>query len=401
MRVLILTQHFAPEVTAGRFRVEAFADGLVRRGHEVQVICPVPNHPRGVVEDEYRGRAFMRRIVGGSRVTYLRVITSPEKTFWTRVAYYASYASLASVAGAFRRRPDVILASSPPLTVAAAGALLAARHRRPWLVDIRDLWPESAVALGELREGAWLAAAERLERAVYSRADCIVTTSEAFRRGIAERAPSDTPIEIIPNGTSGEWLEIGEREVDRSAVGLPGHPFIWAYAGNLGLAHGVEVAADAAGLLGDEYLLLVIGDGPRRAALEESARRLPPSAITLKGLMPARDAAAHLRAADAVLVTERQEHTVSAKLYDACAIGRPVIVACRGELRRIVEGEGIALAVPHGDPEALAEAVRRVRTDSELDERLTESARAFARRHLRERQAERLAELIESLADRS
>ncbi len=92
---------------------------------------------------------------------------------------------------------------------------------------------------------------------------------------------------------------------------------------------------------------------------------------------------------------------MSAKLYDACSIGRPVIVACRGELRRKVEAEGIALAFPHGDLEALAEAVRRVRTDSELGARLTESARAFARRHLRERQAERLAELIESLADRS
>src|SRR3954451_10945190 len=126
MRVLILTQHFAPEVTAGRFRVEAFADGLVGRHHEVHVVCPVPNHPRGVIEEGYRGRLVLRRRVGGSHVTYLRVVTARQKTFWTRIGYYGSHAALASVAGSLARRPDAILASSPPLPVAAAGALLAA-----------------------------------------------------------------------------------------------------------------------------------------------------------------------------------------------------------------------------------------------------------------------------------
>jgi glycosyltransferase involved in cell wall biosynthesis len=89
---------------------------------------------------------------------------------------------------------------------------------------------------------------------------------------------------------------------------------------------------------------------------------------------------------------------VSAKLYDVCAVGRPVVAACRGELRRLVEREGIALPVPHGDAEALAQAVRRLRSDSELRQRLTERARLFARAHLREREAERLAELLESVA---
>jgi hypothetical protein len=90
VRILILTQHFVPEVTAGRFRVEAFVKALVGRGHDVRVICPVPNHPRGVVEEGYRGRLVLRRRVGGSQVTYLRVVTARKKTFWTRIGYYAS-----------------------------------------------------------------------------------------------------------------------------------------------------------------------------------------------------------------------------------------------------------------------------------------------------------------------
>lgn len=397
VRILILTQHFAPEVTAGRFRVEAFAGGLADRGHVVHVLCPVPNHPRGVVEEGYRGRPFLRRTVRGARVTYLRVLTARRKTFWARIGYYGSYAVLATAGGTLWRRPDAILASSPPLSVAAAGALLAARHRAPLVLDIRDLWPESAVALGELRPGRLLSAAERLERLVYRRADRIVTANDAFRRWIAERAPAHARIDVIPNGTSPDWLEAGEREVPRSSVELPDGKFVWAYAGNIGLAHGLEFAADAARLLGDEYLLLVIGEGPGRGALEHRAAEAPPSAVQLRGLMPPSRAASHLRAADAVLVSERQPMTVSAKLYDVCAVGRPVIAACEGELRRLVEREKIALAVSHGDAEALADAVRRLRSDPELRRRLSERAREFARLHLRERQARRFAEICESL----
>jgi putative colanic acid biosynthesis glycosyltransferase WcaI len=396
VRILILTQHFVPEVTAARFRVEAFAKALVERGHDVHVICPVPNHPRGVVEAGYRGRPILRRAVAGSHVTYLRVVTAREKTFWSRIGYYASYAALASAAGAIQRRPDVILASSPPLPVAGAGLLLAARHSAPLMLDVRDLWPESAVALGELDQGAFLVAAERLERLAYARAAGIVTTNDAFRRSIEERAPAGARIDVVPNGTTRDWLRVGEGEVPRSSVALPKDRFVWAYAGTIGLAHGLEFTADTAQLLGDDYLLLVIGDGPRRFALERRAAKVPPSLVDLRGLMPASKAALHLRAADAVLVSERQDMTVSAKLYDVCAIGRPVIAACRGELRRVVEREQIALAVPHGDPAALADALRRLRSDPELRTRLSDRARSFARLHLRERQADQLAELLES-----
>ena len=199
------------------------------------MICPVPNHPRGVVEEGYRGRPVLRRRVGSTRVTYLRVLTAREKTFWARVGYYSSYAALAAAAGALGSRPDAILASSPPLPVAAAGALVAARHRAPLLLDIRDLWPESAVALGELRQGPMLAAAERLERLVYGRADRIVTTNDAFRRWIEERAPTGARIDVVPNGTSSDWLDVGESEVPRRSVGLPDGRFVWAYAGTSAL----------------------------------------------------------------------------------------------------------------------------------------------------------------------
>jgi glycosyltransferase involved in cell wall biosynthesis len=396
--VLVLTQHYAPEVTAGRFRVEAFAEALAGRGHEVLVICPVPNHPRGVVQPGYGRRLVEHRTVGAVEVAYVRVAVSPEKTFRTRLAYYGSYAAMAAAVGSVQGRPAAILASSPPLTVGAAGALLAARYRAPLVVDIRDVWPDSAVNLGELTEGRALSLMRRLERFVYSRADSIITANDAFRSRIEMRAPAATPVEVVPNGTTQPWLRLGEVEVSRTSVGLPEDRFVWAYAGNVGLAHGLEHAAAAAGALGDDYLLVVIGEGPRYRDLARQAAEDGSATIELRGLMEPAEAARHLRAADALLVSERQSDVVSAKLYDVCALGRPVVCACRGEMRRLVEREGIALAVPHGDPEALAAGVRRLRAEPDLARALVERSRAFAAAHLRERQAERLADVVESVS---
>ncbi|HUT76281.1 MAG TPA: glycosyltransferase family 4 protein [Polyangia bacterium] len=398
MRVLLLTQHFLPEVTAGRFRVEPFVVELVRRGHQVQVICAVPNHPEGVIEEGYRGKAHQRRQVLGADVDYVWVLTTRRKTLFSRIGFYGSYAAMASAIGLRVERPDVILASSPPLPVGAAGATLARRWRVPWVLDVRDVWPDAAIALGELSEGPLVSLAERLERRLYRSADAIVTVNEAFREQIAQGADAGARIELIPNGTTEAWLEAGKQTPDRASLGLPEDRFIWAYAGNIGLAHGLETAVEAAGLLGERFLLLIIGAGTKRAEIERLAELAPNGSVELRALMPAAEAARHLRAADALLVSERQERTVASKLYDYGAVGRPVIAACRGELQRVVERDDVAVAVPHGDAAELAAAVRSLRADPARGEELVQRGVAFAREHLRETQAARLAGLLESVA---
>jgi len=397
LRVLVFTQHFSPEITAGRFRIEALVKGLVTRGHAVEVLCPVPNHPGGMIQPEFRGRIRARRSHHGAAVTYLWVAVRPKKTLMTRLAYYASYAGMASVAGSLRRRPDVVLASSPPLTVGLAGAFVARRHRIPWILDVRDLWPDSAVALGELTHPRAIKLLERIETSLYSWADAIVTVNDAFRRHISNRAPTDQRIEVIPNGTTREWLDAGTTEPDRDELGLPRGAFIWAYAGNIGLAHGLEVAVQAAELLGEGFLLLIIGDGPKRDSVECRAAEVAPRRVELRPLLPAAEAARHLRAADALLVSERQERTVASKLYDYSAVGRPIVAACRGELQRVVDQAAVGLTVSHGDAGALADAVRALRDDPVVRERMGRRGREFAEQHLREAQARRLVRLVEDV----
>jgi colanic acid biosynthesis glycosyl transferase WcaI len=398
MRILILTQHFAPEVTAARARVEAFAAGLAQSGHDVEVICAVPNHPEGVVRSDYAGRPLVRREVDGYRVCHVWVRASPRKTVANRILLYSSFAAAATLAGAVSRRPDVVFASSPPLPVGAAAALVAARHRVPWVLDVRDLWPEAAVILGELPDGRVARLAGALERRLYRSADAIVTVTEPFRRDIAERIDDSAKVRVIMNGTTRTWLEAGEQEPDREAFGLAPERFVWAYGGNLGLAQGIEAAIEAAASLGDGYQLLLLGEGPMRAALERQAQQLAEGAVVFRDLVQPDAAARMLRCADALLVPLDAQPAlrkfVPSKLFDCCALGVPVIVATAGETERLVTEASAGLAVPPRDPNALAEVVRLLNVDRALGERLADSGRAFAGRHLRERQVAELERLL-------
>lgn len=400
LRVLILSQHFAPEITACRFRIESFTRALVDRGHEVHVITAVPNHPLGEIDSGYRGRVVVRKRAGRLTVSYLWVSTSKIKSLRTRLANYGSFAAAATAAGLLDRRADVILATSPPLPVGLAGLLVALRHRAPWVFDVRDLWPKAAITLGELSEGRVTRAAERLERRLYAAASTVVTVTESFREHVEARAPAGKRIEVVPNGTTRWWLQRGAEEVDRERMGVPADRFVVGYAGNLGLYHGLNTAVDAAAELDEGYQLLLVGHGPLRGELESRAAELPTGRVRLAGLMTPSDAASSLRACDALLVSldPSLADVLSSKLFDYCAIGRPVIVAAHGETRRVVEAADAALCVDPGSPEQLAGAIRRLREEPALRERLVRAGRVLAAEHLRERQAEAMVRVLEQTA---
>lgn len=394
MRILLLSQYFTPEVTAARARLHPFAALLAERGHDVEVICEVPNHPDGVVRDEFRGKLTTRRELDGFGVRYVWVKTSPVKTTKTRLLFYGSYAAAATVAGFAARRPDVVFVSSPPLPAAVAAAAVAARHRVPWVMDVRDPWPEAAVALGELSNPRVIAALERLERRLYASARRIVTVTEPFRADIAGKAGSEEKITVIPNGTTQAWLDAGELDVSRAELDMPEDRFVWTYAGNVGIAQGMGAAIEAAERLGEGFQLQIVGQGPMLGQVKEMASRLPEGRVVFRGLVEPEVAARYLRASDASLVPLGAQPElakfVPSKLFDCCAVGRPVILSAAGEPARLAAEAEAALAIPPEDPDALAEALRRLAGDGGLRESLAGRGRDFAGRYLRDRQVETL-----------
>ena len=404
MRVLVFSQYYPPEITAGAMRVQALTAGLVARGHQVEVICEVPSHPHGVIEPSFRGRAVIRAEDEGADVNRVWVYARPSKTVASRLANYASYATMAALIGSRRSAPDVVFASSPPLPVGASAALVARRFRVPWVLDVRDLWPDIAVVLDQLPEGRALTVARRLEHSLYRSAARITAVTEPFRRHIESRGGAGKTT-VIYNGTTETYLRRSGEEVDRSEFGLRTDTFLLTYAGNLGIAQGLEAAVEAAGSLGDGFQLLLLGEGPRRPALREIATRFPPERVVFRDLVPPAEAARIMRASDALLVPLAKlpalRDYVPSKLFDACAVGRPVIVATGGEPERLVAEHGAALCVPPEDPSALAEGVTRLRQDRRLAEALSSQATRFAGEHLRDRGVEQLEGVLAAAAAQS
>lgn len=398
MRILIFSQYFTPEVTAARARVHPIAQHLAERGHTVEVICEVPNHPEGVVQEGYRGRLQVRRELDGFGVRHVWVRTSPVKTMRSRALLYGTYTAAAMVAGGTGPRPDVILVSSPPLPAAVAAATVAKRFRAPWVMDIRDPWPEAAVALGELSNARVIDLLERLEKRLYASAAAIVTVTEPFRADIAAKVDDPGKITIVPNGTTRKWMEAGEADVNRAELDLPADRFVWTYAGNLGIAQGLGAAVEAAAKLGDGYQLQLVGAGPVRERLEARAAQLPAGAVVFRGLVEPEMAARYLRASDANLVSLGAQPELSkfvpSKLFDCCAVGRPVILSAAGEPQRLAAAADSALPIPPEDSAALVDALRQLQAEPELRTRLSANGRGFAAGYLREDQVARLESVL-------
>jgi len=400
MRILIVSQYFAPEMTAASARLAPLAAGLAARGHEVEVIAGLPNHPQGIVYEGFAGSPLVRRRGSGIRVRHVWVRASPKKGMKPRLLSYASFAASATVAGALSERPDVVLASSPPLSVGAVGLILARRHRVPFVLDVRDLWPDIAVSLGELRDPEVIRRVEELEALLYRQAEQVTTPTEPFAAHV-RRISGKQNATVLPNGTTPLWRESVSRDPSRDSLGLP-DGFLWTYAGNVGLSQDLSVAVQAAEELGEEFTLLILGSGSTRAALEEEAAKLERGNVIFRDPVPEVEAVDFVRASDALLVPLADDagaaKSIPIKLYDFCAAGRPVIVAAPGEPARIAHERGIALAVQPGDPSALAQAVRTIRDDESLAHDLAERGRAWAQENDRLAQTPVLEELLSKAA---
>lgn len=407
MKILYFHQYFATRRSATGTRSLELAKRFVERGHQVTMVSSVAQLPN---EDGARtagGRFIIRDRIEGIDLLLLNVPYSNYFSYPQRLAAFALFTCGASVAGVLVGRPDVVYATSPPLTIGIPGVLSARAARAPLVFEVRDLWPEYPIAMGVLHNRALIAAAERLERFLYSRADRVVVLSEsALDALLAQGVPSDKLV-FAPNASD---LDLFRPErVDggfRRAHGLDGK-FIAVYAGAMGRANGVAQLVDAMAVLqraGECGVAAVaVGDGSERPRLEARARDLgldnllflPPLAKEqVAGLVGAADAALELLADYPAFETASPN-----KYFDGLAAGKPVVVNVGGWLRRLVEVNDAGLYVPACDPTALAAALVALAREPELTRRMGVNARRLAEREFdRDIVARRLCAMLESIA---
>lgn len=389
MRILYLSQYFPPEAGATQTRAHEMGRALVQAGHQVTMIAEFPNHPSGVIPAHYAGKLYERDTLDGIDVIRVWVKASPTKTFQSRMAFYLSYMFNAILAGIFlaRSRYDVILATSPPLFVAAAGLALSYLRRLPLVCEVRDPWPAAAVALGELRNPTAIRWATRLEEACYQRAQKIIVVTRRMLEAFAQRGIDRRKLVLIPNGANPDLFQYqpGSRQQLRQEWGLENH-FIAIYAGIFGIAQGLEIILQAARELQDqpEYHFIFIGDGPEKERMKQLQSTWGLSNVTILPEQPRQRIPVYLSAADVALIPLRKlevfQMAVPSKLFDAWACERPVICGIEGEAQEIVAQAGGGLNIPAEDPQALKQALYELYAEPEKGIEMGKRGRQFTTR---------------------
>ncbi len=408
MRILYLSQYFPPEVGATQGRAYDLAHHWVRAGHRVTVVAEFPNHPSGVVAPGYRRRLYERTTLDGVDVIRVWVKASPVKTFATRMAFYLSYMCTASLAGLLlsREKYDVIFAASPPLFVGAAGLAISRLRRIPLVFEVQDVWPEAAVALGELRNRTAIRLAEWLADQCYHRARRVVVVTRAMLGHLRQRGTEASKLVLIPNGANTDlfYPRPDGAAALRSRLGLD-HSFIAVYAGIHGIAQGLNTVLDAAQRLRavPDITFLLVGEGPVKTELVARAQELGLPNLRFHPEVARSQMPEFLTAANVALVPLRRlpvfHGAVPSKLFDAWACGCPVVLGAEGEARELLEAARAGVSVEPENSAALADAIVGLKADLARCRQLGENGRRFVvSGYSRQAHARQLAHVLQTVS---
>ena len=384
LRILFLTQNFPPEIGAKAARLHELARRLAERGHDVRVITAMSNYPTGEVFPAYRGRIRVDEYMDGVQVvrTWLRP-SNAAQPFPRLVSYLTFVASslLFGIRGMGHR--DVVFIESPPLFLVLAGLLIGRLAKARIVMNVSDIWPESAMRAGLPMQGIPLMLMERLERLGYEKSDLVTATTATACESIASRFPQ-VATAVIPGGTNLELFRPERRSQDlRESLDLGEADFLVGYCGLFGLFQGLEAVIGAAGKLRDDHRIkfVLAGDGPTKTALVEMAAGL--NNVVFKEPVP-REAVGELVASfDVALVPLAAElpGTMPSKVYETLACGVPLVVTEGCEAAPLVSDHALGRVVTPSDADALADAIVDLLDDPAEVARIRRDARQMAKRY--------------------
>lgn len=403
MHILVFTHYFPPEVNAPASRLFDLARLWVAAGHRVTVVTAAPSHPAGKVYPGYENRLFARETIAGIDVIRVWTWLAANEGFALRIINYVSYFLSVAVQGFRLPAADVVISSSPQFFCGLAGRMFQRRHR-PWVLEIRDLWPESIVTVGAVKRGRLIRMLEAIEAWAYRRADRVVAVTDSFVPFIAARRGTSEGIAVIKNGANLDFYDPAAaadrgREL-REELGL-GDRFVAAYVGTHGMAQGLGAVLDAAERTRDrdDIVYLFVGDGAERRDLVAAAEARALTNVRIVGQRPKSDMPGIWSLTGASLVVLRKSDTfksvLPSKMFEAMAMRRPIILGVEGEAKALLDASGGGVAVTPESGAEIAAAVLAMASDPALAMTLGNAGRAYVATHFnRESLANRYADVL-------
>ena len=412
MKLLYLHQYFATRSGYTGTRSYEFARRMVQRGHQVTMMTSGRHNVDELTVPP--GKKWIEAEVEGIRVVpiaaaYNNPLVGTTMSGVQRMRAFLHFARLAARVGKQLARPDVVFATHTPLTIGLPGMKIARWFDVPFVFEVRDLWPQALINFGALKNPIVIWWLRRMERRIYRAAQHIVALSPGMKAGVVQAGIPPERVTVITNASD---LDLFHPELDGSAararLGL-GDRFAAVYFGAMGLANGLDYAVEAARVLKDRgrdgIVIVLHGQGGKRAELERMAAGYGLENVVFSDPVPEKAAVAEIVAAcNACLTiyraTDREQTWSPNKMFDALAAGRPVLINVPGWLGETIENNGCGRYVDPARPEALADALEELASDTALCERMGRSGRALAEREFaRDILAQRLEDVLLDAVD--
>ncbi len=372
MHILFLSDNFPPEVNAPATRTFEHCCQWVMAGHQVTVITCAPNFPKGKVFEGYRNRLWQSQTVDGVRVIRVWSYITANEGFLKRTIDYATFMVSAVLAAQFVRNVDLVVGTSPQFFTAIGARLVSLLKRRPWVFELRDIWPESIRAVGAMKDGPLFRMLERVETSLYRKATAIASVTQSFKSRLVERGVQARKIFVVTNGADLTKFSYRPKPEGLAAsLGLEGR-FVAGYVGTHGMAHGLDTILDAAAILqssqnAEHIRFLMLGDGARKSGLVARAAAMSLKNVAFIDTVPREKVQEYWALLDVSIIHLKRDPlfktVIPSKLFECMAMGLPVLHGVQGESADIVERESVGEVFEPENSDELARLVVMLASD--------------------------------------
>lgn len=400
MKILFLTDNFPPEVNAPASRTYDHCKRWVGRGDEVTVITCAPNFPQGKVYDGYKNRLWHEERMDGIRVIRVWSYIVANKGFLKRTLDFISFSVSSFIAGLFVKA-DVIIATSPQFFTALSGRSLHFWKRTPWIMEVRDLWPESIKTVGAMSDSPVIRYFEWEERRCYRSADHIVVVTDSFKRKLLERGINGDKISVVKNGVDTDlFAPVSHKDEELLRTLRLENKRIIGYIGTHGMAHKLDFILDCAAklqIINPDIHFILLGNGAEKENLRRKKEEMKLENVTMLDSVPKTEVSRYISLLDVCLINLRKSElfttVIPSKIFENAAMEVPILMGVEGEAKEIVESYGAGLCFePENEADFLDKMQQVLRP--EIHNRLKEGCRRLAADFNRKVLADNMLEII-------
>lgn len=400
MKILFLTDNFPPEVNAPAVRTYEHCREWVRLGAEVTVVTCAPNFPQGKVYKGYRNSLYTREEMQGIKVVRVWTYITANEGFAKRILDFISFSISSFLAGLFIKT-DVIVATSPQFFTALSGRTLSFFKRKPWVMEVRDLWPESVKAVGAAKAGWALHYFEYEEMWCYRSAKKLVVVTDTFKEKISARGIDPHKISVVKNGIDrSEFHPMPKDQALIDDLGLSGK-VILGYIGTHGMAHKLDFILQCAhSLVGTKYHFLLIGAGADKERLLKLKDELGCTNVTMLEPVPKAEVHRYVSILDVALINLKKSElftsVIPSKIFENAAMSIPILMGVEGEAKALMEQYHAGLCF---EPENEADFMAKLQAldDPQLCQELREGGIRLAEQYDRKALAKSMYEELKQV----